>query len=172
MKKSKLVALAAVATALGVLFLALGAFVPVFDYSGIFIASVCIMLPLTKKSLWAAAMSYVATALLSLIFVGGRFEITVSYALFFGLYPMANYLQKKKNINYFVALILKDVWFVLSLVLLYFFFENFIGFEAEWAKKYALYILTFGGAAAFVLFDFMMIRFQNALDVIVRRLGV
>ena len=50
MKNSKLIALSAIATAFSLIFLVLGATIPALDYSGIFMASLCVMLPLAKKS--------------------------------------------------------------------------------------------------------------------------
>ena len=170
MKKSKLIALSAIATAFGVIFLALGAFLPIFDYSGIFIASVCMTLPLTKKSVWAGVMSYLATALLSLMFVGGRFEITVSFALFFGLHPVVNYVFEKRGLNKIIAFAIKDVWFILSLLFLYYFFEEFVGFDVEILKKYAVLVLTVGGGLLFAFYDFAMLRFQRFANYAVERL--
>ena len=170
MKNSKLIVLSAISTAFAVIFLTLGAIVPVFDYSGIFMASVCMTLPLTKKSAWAGVMTYLATAILSLIFVGGRFEITVSFAVFFGLHPLANFLFEKAKFNKIIAVIIKDIWFIASLLLLYCFFEEFIGFEAEILKKYAVPILIIGGGIIFVAYDFIMTRFQKFAVAIVERL--
>ena len=118
MKKSKLIVLSAISTAFAVVFLSLGAFVPVFDYSGIFMASVCMLLPLTKKSVWGGLMAYLATALLSLIFVGGRFEITVAFAAFFGLHPLINFVFEKIKLNRIIVVLIKDVWFIAALLLL------------------------------------------------------
>lgn len=170
MKRSKLIALSAIAAAFAVIFLALGAFVPVFDYSGIFIASVCMTLPLAKKSVWAGVMAYLAAALLSLVFVGGRFEITVSFAVFFGLHPIVNLLFDKIKLNRIIGLIIKDIWFIGSLLLLYFFFRDFVGFETEVLQKYALPILIIGGGLLFIIYDIMMVRFQRFADMAVERL--
>ena len=170
MKHTKLVALSAIATAFTVILLSVGAFVPILDYSCIFLAGICIMLPLTQKSVRAALMTYLASALLSLFFIGGRWEITITYAMFFGLHPIFNYFQREKRINRYIALLIKEIWFIGTLVFLYIFFESFIGFEAEWARKYALPLLIVGGGITFIFYDFMMLRFQIVVDAIVRRL--
>ena len=170
MKKSKMIALSAISAALAVLFLALGAVVPVFDYSGIFIASVCMTIPLTKKSVWSGVMSYIASALLSLLFVGGRFEITFSFAVFFGLHPAVNFIFGKIRLNKILAVVIKDIWFVASLLLIYALFKEFVGFEHELLQKYAVLVLIVCGGLIFIVYDYMMQRFQKFADAAVERL--
>lgn len=170
MKYSKLIALSAISAALSTVFLIIGVYVPVLDYSGIMMASVCMLLPLTQKSIKAGLLTYTATCLLSLIFIGGRFEITICFAAFFGLHPVFNYFQREKKIKYPIALVIKEIWFLGVVALIYVFFESFIGFEAEWARKYAWPILMFGGALFLVVYDFMMMRFQTIVDSLIKRL--
>ena len=50
MKDGKLIALSAVSTALGVVFLVIGAYFQSFDLSALFMSAIAIMLPLSKKS--------------------------------------------------------------------------------------------------------------------------
>ena len=61
-----------------------------------------------------------------------------------------------------------------SLVLIYFTFGEFFTegtiFEREEFKKYALLALTVGGAILFILYDFLMNRFQKFVDSTVERL--
>ena len=170
MKKSKLIALSAVSTAFATIFLVMGAYISVFEYSGIFMASLCMMIPLTKKSVWAGLMTYMATALLCLLFIGGRWVIAITFAMFFGLHPLANYFFENKKIKWVIALPIKEVWFLGTLLFLYFFFQEFVAFEFEWAQKYALPILLIGGGLLFIAYDFIMIRFQRYLDIIVKKL--
>ncbi|MBO4262258.1 MAG: hypothetical protein J5903_00545 [Clostridia bacterium] len=170
MKDPKLIALSAISAAFAVIFLSAGAIVPILDYSGIFMAGLCVTVPLTKKNVWAGVLTYLAAAVMSLIFVWGRWEITFSFAVFFGFHPVVNFVLKEKRVSRIPALLLKDIWFVLTLVALYFLFEGFIGFEWEWARKYALWILTIGGGILFVPYDFMMIRFQRGMEILVEKL--
>ena len=65
MKPSKIISLSAVTTALAVIFLAVGAYVDVMDLSCLFMSSLMIMLPLSKKSVKSALFSYGATAILT-----------------------------------------------------------------------------------------------------------
>ncbi|MBR1867902.1 MAG: hypothetical protein IJ800_04915 [Clostridia bacterium] len=170
MKKSVLIALSAVSAALATVFLVVGIFVPMFDYSCIFIASVCMMIPLTKKSVRGGILAFVASALLTLLFSSGRWEVVVTYALFFGLHPTANFIFREKKLNKIIAFLIKEVWFIASLLVVYFLFESFFAFETEWARAYALPIIIVGGGLLFVVYDFAMIRFQKLLDIAVKRL--
>ncbi len=179
MKASKLIALSAIATAFSLIFMTLGAIIPALDYSGIFMASLCVMLPLAKKSAKAGLLTYAATLLLSCLLVGattGRWEIIVIYGLFFGLHPTVNYFFKTKNINNILALAIKTVWFVGTLILIYNVFTDFL-FDAsflqkEWVKKYIYLILVVGGAAVFIVYDFLIVRFQRFTDAIVARMNL
>ena len=170
MKKSKLIALSALSAAFAVIFMVIGAYIPTLDYSAIFMASLCMMIPLTKKSIKSALLTYLATALLSSILVAGRWEVVLPFVLFFGLHPIINYFQKEKHINKFLALAVKDVWFVLTILLVNVLFKNFIAVETAWMVKYLNYIIIFGGGIAFIVYDFLMMHFQRAMDVIVYRL--
>ena len=100
MKQSKVIALSAICSAFAIIFLTVGAFIPVFDYSAIFMASMCTMLPLAKKSWKGGLMSYMATVALSFIFFfGTNPAMVVTYTLFFGAHPTVSYLLKEKKLN-------------------------------------------------------------------------
>ena len=175
MKDSKIIALSAVATALAVVSLIVGAYVPVFEYSALFMASLCTMIPLAKNSVRGAVLSFIATCILS------AFTAVVStpasiifYAVFFGLHPTVNYVMREKRFNKFLGVLIKAAWFVGAILLIYFTFGEFFTegtiFEREEFKKYALLALTVGGAILFILYDFLMNRFQKFVDSTVERL--
>ena len=170
MKNSKLIALSAIATAFSIIFMTLGAIVPALDYSGIFMASICVMLPLSKKSVKAALLTYGATLILAALLVGAttsRWEIVI-------IYPTVSYIMKEKNFNKIIGILLKTIWFVGVLIFIYFFFTEFLFEESflnkEWVKKYIYLILIVGGGVIFVVYDFLMDRLQRSADAIVNRL--
>lgn len=179
MKQSRLIALSAIATAFSVVFMSLGALIPAFDYSGIFMASLCVMIPLSKKSAKAGFLTYAATLCLSCVLVGAttaRWELIVIYGLFFGLHPTVNYLFREKNFNKYIALLIKTAWFIGVLILIYNVFTDFL-FDAsflqkEWVKKYICLILVVGGGALFVVYDFLMLRFQRITDALVAKMNL
>ena len=177
MKDSKLIALSAVATALSVVIMVLGAFVDIFEYSALFCASLCTMLPLAKKSVKGGVLTGLATAVLCAIFtVAIKPAMVVFYALFFGLHPTVNYIIREKKFNRIIGAILKAVWFVGALLLVYTFFSSFLTegtiLEREDVKKYVYLILTVGGALLFILYDLLMTRFQKFVDMTIARLNL
>ncbi len=175
MKRSKVIALSAICTAFALLFMIAGVFIPILDYSAIFMASMCTMVPLAKKSWQGGLGTFVATALLSAIFfVGAKPEIVLTYSIFFGLHPTVNYIIKDKRINKILAIIVKTVWFVGSLLLVYTLFSAFL-FEDSLLNnpifmQYAYLILAVGGAILFVAYDFVIMHFQTALDKTIEKL--
>ena len=177
MKNSKLIALSAVAAALSVAIMLLGAFVDIFEYSALFTASLCIMIPLAKKSVKGGLLTYLATAVLCAIFTAGvNPAMVVFYALFFGLHPTVNYILREKKFNKFLGAFFKAVWFVGSLLLVYYFFSSFLTegtiFEREDLKQYIYLILSVGGALLFIVYDLLMTRFQKFVDLTITRLNL
>lgn len=174
MNDSKLIALSAIATALSIVCLILGAYVDVLEYSALFMASLCSMIPLAKKSVKAAVLSYLATAVLAAFIVVKSPAMLILYGVFFGLHPTVNYIFREKKFNKILGCLIKAVWFVGSIVLIYFTFGEFFTegtiFEREEYRKYALLALTVGGAVLFILYDFLMNRFQKFVDSTVERL--
>lgn len=175
MKKSKEIALCAICAGFSLLFMLAGAFISVLDYSAIFMASMTTMVLLAKKSWKGGLMTYLATLCLSAIFfVGYRPELVLTYGIFFGIHPTVNYIFKEKNFNQVLAFIIKLVWFIGSVLLIYTLFSAFLFEESvltnQTFQKYAYLILAAGSALLFVAYDFIMIRFQTAIDKIVEKL--
>ena len=178
MKNSRIIALSAVSAAFAVALLALGAFIEVIDISCVMFAGMAMMLPLSKKSYLGAFLAYLAAALLSLILTGGRFAVIVPFAMFFGLHPIVNALQVKFKINKILSVIVKDVWFLLSMFVYflvltavtgYNIFEDF-SFIPENLHKFLIPGLFVLGAGFFVLYDLVMMRFQRVVDDVVERI--
>ena len=169
MKKSKMVALCAISTGFAILCLTAGVFIPLLDYSGIFMASLCTMIPLSKKSFKGGLMSYLATlCLASIFFVGLKPEIVLTFGVFFGAHPAVSYILREKKVNNVLSLVIKTIWFVGSILLIYTLFSAFLFEDSllsnEIFKKYAYLILSIVGAALFVVYDLLIARFQMMLD--------
>ncbi len=169
MKNGKLIALSALTATFGLAFLVFGAYFSTFDLSCLFMASVAIMFPLSKDSVKGAFLSYMAIVLLSLILVGGKFYITILYAVFFGVYPIVNYYQLKKNKIFSILTIIKMVWFVLTLLLMVYLFKLFIVTNPI-IDKYLPFIVVIGGGIFFIFFDYVMLRFQKTTKILINRL--
>ena len=169
MKKSKMVALCAISTGFSILCLTAGVFITLLDYSGIFMASLCTMIPLAKKSFKGGLMTYLATlCLASIFFVGVKPEIVLTFGVFFGAHPAVSYILREKKVNNVISLVIKTVWFVGAILLIYTLFSAFLFEESllnnEVFKKYAYLILSIVGALLFVVYDLLIARFQTMLD--------
>ncbi|MBR2337345.1 MAG: hypothetical protein IKA61_05340 [Clostridia bacterium] len=177
MKRSKVIALSAICSAFAIIFMTVGAFVPVFDYSAIFMASMCTMVPLAKKSWTGGLMTGMATVALSFIFFfGTNPAMVVTYAIFFSAHPTVSWLLKEKKLNKVLAMAIKAVWFVGALLLIYLLFSSFL-FESsilnnETFKKYAYLVLAVGGVILFVVYDLIMTYFQTAIDKTIEKLKI
>ena len=164
-----MVALCAISTGFAILCLTAGVFIPLLDYSGIFMASLCTMIPLSKKSFKGGLMSYLATlCLASIFFVGLKPEIVLTFGVFFGAHPAVSYILREKKVNNVLSLVIKTIWFVGSILLIYTLFSAFLFEDSllsnEIFKKYAYLILSIVGAALFVVYDLLIARFQMMLD--------
>ncbi|MGN1053383.1 MAG: hypothetical protein ACI4SH_08365 [Candidatus Scatosoma sp.] len=94
-RKSKETALSAVACAFSTLGLTVGTLYSPMLFTGYLIACLCMMLPLSKGYFKGAALCFVATNVLTLLFNGFNFFDTLPYTLFFGLHPLVNEVQAR-----------------------------------------------------------------------------
>ena len=171
MKNGRLIALSALSTALGVVFLVIGAYFPTFELSALFTASLTVMIPLSKNSYKSAFLSYVATALLAFVFAVSRFHMSVLFIAFFGLHPIINYFQLKSVKNLWFLYVIKCIWFLGVCFLMFYLFSMFI-VEHELIVKILPIVIIFIGTLFFIVYDFIMIRFQKMAMHIVKRLGL
>lgn len=169
MKDSKVIALSGLSSAFALIFIIIGGYFPTFDISCLFMASLMIMIPLAKDTLKGAILCYISVFLLSFIFTFGHFEISIAYGLFFGLHPIVNYLQLNKIKKTWLITILKLVWFLIVAFLMFYLLQMFI-VENEFINKYLPLFILIGGSVFFVVYDFIMFRFQKNLNVIIKRL--
>ncbi len=178
MKNSKIIALSAVSAAFAVVLLALGSFIEIIDIACVMFAGVAIMIPLSKDSIWGALLAYLTSAVLGFILGGARFTVIVPYVAFFGIYPIANALQIKYKINRFLALVIKDVWFLGAMFLYYKMLVIFSGYDLfadfsmipENFRNFIVPALIVFGAIFFVLYDSVMLKMQLAVNYIVNKL--
>ena len=177
MKRSRVIALSAICSGFAIIFLTIGALIPAMDYSAIFMASMCTMIPLSKKSWEGGLLSYMATVALAFIFFfGTNPAMVITFAIFFGAHPTVNFLFKEKKVNQIVSMVIKCVWFVGSLLLVYTLFSSFLFEDSilnnQNFQKFAYLILTIGGAVLFVVYDLIMKRFQTAMDKTIEKLKI
>lgn len=174
MKKSSRsfeIALSATAAAVGAVFLMLGSLSPGLLAAGYLIAAFALMLPLTKGFVFGSALAYLAAGLLS-VFVS-LWKI-VPYAVFFGLHPIVNYLQKKyvkRTPLKAVCLLGKTIWFDFSMWLSFFVLTRMAGMVfPAYVETYFYLILFLGGSIFFWVYDLLMFYCQKSADLFVRRI--
>lgn len=169
--KSFEIALSAIACAFATGFLMLGTINPFLLATGYLVAEFAIMIPLSEGFLWGSCLCYLAAGLLALPL--GLWKI-VPYAVFFGLHPIVNFLQRKfaKNLPLKAVFeVLKTVWFVLSMWLSYYVLKTMSGFVfPEYIEEYLYLVLFLGGAIFFAAYDFMIFRCQKSADLAIKRI--
>ena len=175
---SRIVALSAVSAALAVVMLALGSYIEVVDIACVMIAGIAMMIPLSKESFAGALTAFAASAVLGAVIGGARLSVILPYAVFFGLYPIANAFQEKKKINRYIALIIKDIWFLASMFLYYRMLVLFSGYDLfsdfsflpETLRAYLVPGLFVFGALFFIPFDMVMMRMQKVINYVIERI--
>jgi hypothetical protein len=155
-QRIKYITVSAMLSALGVIIMAIGAFVEVLDLSTAVLASMlCIYAVIEIRGSYPW-MIWLVTSILSLILLPIKTP-AVFYALFFGFYPILK--EKLERLSGFVSWILKLVIFHLSVGVMWGVFKLFIPSALEdmgmgWMLL-ALYAL---GLVCFVLYDIALTR--------------
>ena len=169
--KNKIITISAISSALSVVILILGTYVSVIDISCVFTCSLIIMLPLYKKSIMGAFLSYLSTCFLAIILTGLRFNVIIPYAVFFGLHPIVNEIQITKKLNKWLCLIVKTIWFVFSLFIIYYFTNMFVGLNDK-IIKFIYYFIPIAGVILFIPYDFFILYTRKKVDIILGNIGL
>ncbi|MGN0814843.1 MAG: hypothetical protein ACI4MH_06405 [Candidatus Coproplasma sp.] len=174
--KSFEITLSAVSCALAVIFLYLGTFNRYMLASGYLMAEICLMLPLSKGFYVGDALAYLGTCILTILLGAiGQVWLLVPFIMFFGLHPLVNSLQVRFKINRFIALIVKAVWFDLTVWVAYvLIFGSSIGNpDTQYYQIVNDYILAFifvGGTVLFIAYDYVMFRCQRIVNHFVHKI--
>ncbi len=171
MNKSRIVAISAICTAFTVLVLFIGTIYPPLDLTSILIASLIVMVPLSKGSALSAVLTVISSTVLALLFCAFRMQVILPYALFFGLHPILNYVIKQRGYKKRYWFVVKDIWFVLTVVLMQRFVEIF-SIEIEFIQRFLYAFLVTASAIGFLAYDYMIIKFQQHIDLLIKRLKI
>lgn len=157
MRKSYKIALSGICTALSVIFLTLAFFLNIVSLSFFTLASLVLLLPLSKKMYGYAALTAIASALFS--FLIGGLTVFIPYVLFFGVHPILTVgLRDIKKLNKIIAIVIKQVFFNGSIFLIYFITKDvFIKYPSYlvdwlWLTVIILNILLFAYDQIFLIF--------------------
>jgi hypothetical protein len=174
--KSFEITLSAVSCAVAVIFLYLGTFNTYMLATGYLMAEIALMLPLSKCFYAGDALAYMGTCILTLILGAvGKVWVLVPFIMFFGLHPLVNALQLRFKINKWVALIVKAIWFDLTLWVAYILVcGSSIGDTSieiyQLINKYILIIIFTLGSLIFWLYDYVMFKCQMIVNNFVYRI--
>ena len=162
------IALSALACAMATVFLTVGIYTEILLFTGYLFACIALMLPLSKQCYWGYALAYLATCLLTLVFISFRFWDLLPFIMFFGLHPLVNELQLKIKINRWVACLIKALWFDATMYLTWKFLFGMTTTIA-FVDKFILPIILIGGTAFFVFYDYLTYRCRAIVNVTVSR---
>ena len=169
--KSFEIALSAISAAVAAGFLMLGTVSQFLLAAGYLVAAFAIMVPLSKNFVWGAVLCYLAAGLIALPL--GLWKI-IPYAVFFGIHPVAKYLQRKFVKKWpFIALceVVKAVWFDFAMWLSYFVLTRMSGIAfADYIEQYLTIVLVIGGTMFFILYDIMAFACQKSVDTAIKRI--
>ncbi len=177
------IALSAISCAVASVFLALGITSGVLLGTGYFIGIIALMLPLSKKFYFGDFLAYCATIIIAILFGAiGQFWSLVPFVMFFGLHPLVNALQIHFNINRnflyrAIAFIIKAIWFDCTLIVGYFLVYNgaiggslFTPEMEEFINTYIYAIIFIGGTIVFFIYDWLIFRVQEIINMIVAKI--
>lgn len=175
--KSFEIVLSAIACAVATGALTAGSYVNFLYAAGIIIAVFSLMIPLSKDFYWGASLAFLGSALLTFLFYGFSIFKLVPYLAFFGLHPIINRIQfkfvKKKWLHALIE-VGKAVWFVLAMWLSFYLLQEIFALnETTWydfVMQYFHYILWFGGAAVFLIYDLLIFLCQRSADLLIKRI--
>lgn len=149
----------AILVALGVVLLALGAFIEVLDLSMAAIASLCVVFAVIELGGKYPYLIYCGISLLSLLLLPVKTP-AIFFAFFAGYYPIVKALLERR-VSRLTAWILKIMIFEAALVLLLLLsVKLFLLFEVQWQPWY--WAVFPAGAAVFVLYDVALTRLITA----------
>lgn len=148
---TRLLALCALLSALGVILLYLGALIEVIDLSMALLASLAVIILVIEQGGLYPWLIYAVTSVLSLLLVPNKSPAIV-YALFMGFYPILKEKIEKIS-SRLVRFIIKLAVFNASMVLMWFVARLFLG-ELTFGMPIAILLLLLN--AIFVFYDYAL----------------
>lgn len=168
--KSFEIALSAISCAIATAFLSLGILNNYLLGVGYMAACIALTVPLSRSFWLGDLLAYVATVILTLLFGGSAFIWRLlPFIIFFGLHPIANFVQFRFRINKILAFIVKAVWFDAMLYLSWRFLFNMTT-SFEFVDRYIVPIIIVLGTLFFAFYDYMIVRCQMSANKIINKI--
>lgn len=163
------IALSGLSCAIATALLTIGIYSEILLLSAYLVASIALMLPLSKQSWWGFSLAYLGTCILTFIFTSWKFFDLLPFIMFFGLHPLINELQLKIKINRWVAFAIKAAWFDGAMYLIWrFIFE--MTTTITFLDKYMIWVILIGGTAFFLLYDYVAFKWRGIVNKLVARI--
>ena len=172
------IALSAISCDVAVVLLLVGFWSGYLLASGYLFAMLALMVPLSKQFYRGGALAYFGTVILAVVMgAAARFWDLVPFIMFFGLHPLVNALQIKFNINKWIALAVKTVWFDFTLWVAYILvFGGVLGGANsdnsfyEFVNRYVYWFIFVGGTLIFFPYDYLIFKTQITVNKLVYRI--
>ncbi|MDE7256510.1 MAG: hypothetical protein K2N50_00950 [Clostridia bacterium] len=175
------IALSGVSCGIAVLFLSLGILSGWLLATGYFVGVLAMLIPLSKDFFKGGFGAYAGTCILTVIMgAAAKFWDLVPFIMFFGLHPLVNAIIKakaKKRWVSWVALAIKAVWFDCTLIVGYYLvFGGLLGGSLlpqsvyDIFNKYIFLFIFTVGTLVGVIYDFLVMRCQLAVNAVVARI--
>lgn len=166
MRKSYKIALSGITVALSIVLLTLAYFIPMGKLCFYTLSSMALLMPLSKKMYGYAVLTAVATALFSLLI--GNVLLFVPYVLFFGIHPILTIVLRDIKLKKVIAVIIKQIYFNISIFLIYIIIKEFLAFP-DYVIKY-IYLFAIALNVALYIYDEFMLRLSKRVEYYVDRI--
>jgi hypothetical protein len=170
MKKSTTVAFSAAGAALAVVFYLIAGLTGRFTLTLGTAASIAITTPLMLKGVKTGMLAYIASAILLAILVPYQAFL---FAVFFGIYPVLNFLINKMKNKLFVYTV-KGIYFTVLLIGIYFasgVFFNLAILDNIIEKGWIYYLIPFGIAALYA-YDYLWNKLIIIVSAKLKKTGI
>lgn len=157
------VAYAAVASALSAAFLAVGFYLQLAEFLWYFLATMMIMIPLTRGYIRGALFAYAVSSLLGLLLCAFQFYFILPYVVFMGLHPVVNAFMDKQHFNVWVGHLIKAVWFDAAVYLIIRFTQLFLFIDLR-AGGWTLAIVLGVSTLVYFFYDFAIRLVSRSLQ--------
>ena len=165
MKKSQVIALSGISTALAVTFVMLAVYIQPLTITFYVLSAIAMMLPLCKNSYKGAFLSCVATIILTMSIATIK---ALPFAIFFGPYTIISILLNKK-VKWYISVPIKIGWFNLVLYILYLVTGLIVIDFSKLSFTLEYWAIALIGTALFMLYDLLMAYVFRALSYLVTK---
>ena len=175
---SKVVSLSGISAALAIIFILFAIYIPNVKIACYVIASLSISLPLVKKSIIGAVLSYVASSIISFLLASIN---VLPFIIFFGLYSIIEYVldfvlyqreKLNKTFKIILIIIIKIAYYFAAFFAMFYLMKIAISDFALFGITWTLPLLLFAGFVFFAIYDYLYRKAYIMMEkVILKRIG-